>query len=1009
MKIMNRKKIVKVFAISLFLILGQFLFSQVFPSDYVSRILTTTDGLPGNTITDIIQSKDGYIYIGTYDGLVRYDGFDFTILNKNTVADFDCVSARSVFEDSNEVLWVGSNDGGLARIKDGKVTMFTVDDGLPNNSIRAITEDKQGNIWIGTAAGTVYYSEKKGFVVPEGLEDLKSDQEVAVSLYCDTAGRIWLNTAKQGGVYYYTSGKFQKYKGLDSFGDIYVNYIAQDATGALWFALGQNGAIRVEDGVPEVFNAENGLTNNSVSCIYKDSSNAMWFGTEDGVILYKDYKWFYYSEAQGLTSNSVKRIIEDREGNIWIATDRGGIEKMSMGKFRTINLPTAVNAIAEDHSGLVWVGSDNGLLCFSKFNQIENELTDFCKGLRIRHVEIASNGDVLVSCYSTNGQVRFSKGEITNWTSADGIAGDKVRVCIEDSKGNLWVGTTTGLSLIYPDGTIKNYFRANGLNNDYIMCLFEDSKGDIWVGTDGGGINIIRNEGVIKSYTTNDNGLAGNVIFKIFEDENGIFWIPTGTGISRFDGEKFFNYDTSNGLGVDSVFQVLIDYTHTVWMTSNKGISTVSLEDMNALANGEIETIDPKFFNQNDGLPSGGINSTSLSMIDSLGRLWFTLIDGYAVYDPVKVKSNSTLPLVHIESIKIDDRIYSPSEEMIIIPAGTKRIDIKYTGLSYISSERVRFKYQLTGFEEEYSAITASRNVSYTNLAPGDYIFSVMASNSDGLWSVNPAEIEIYQQPYYYQTFWFWLVVFLLLVFFLIIFIRVRENHLMAEQLRLETMVQIKTIDLEIEKDNSDRLLKNILPEPIAQRLKNSVDKTIADKFENVAVLFADIVDFTEIADDFSPEEIVESLNNLFSRFDEKAKLCGIEKIKTIGDAYMAVCGLPEPTEDYATKIVNFAQIMYDELAEFNKTARTPFEIRIGINCGPVVAGVIGKSKFIYDLWGDTVNVASRMEALCPKGEILVTECIKNACKGDKVKFEPAQEFEVKGKGLMTAYVIKQI
>ena len=191
----------KFFLLITFLFLGYYSFSQIFPSDYVSRVLTTTDGLPGNTITDIIQSKDGYIYIGTYDGLVRYDGFDFTILNKNTVKDFNCVSARSVFEDSKGILWIGSNDGGLVKIKNEKVTMFTVKDGLPNNSIRAITEDKQGNIWIGTASGIVYYSEEKGFVVPNGLEEFDSEQDVAVSLYCDIAGRVWLNTAKPGGVF----------------------------------------------------------------------------------------------------------------------------------------------------------------------------------------------------------------------------------------------------------------------------------------------------------------------------------------------------------------------------------------------------------------------------------------------------------------------------------------------------------------------------------------------------------------------------------------------------------------------------------------------------------------------------------------------------------------------------------------------------------------------------------------------------------------------------------------
>lgn len=1004
---MKRISVFLFFLFSISFLTSQSRVSSVIWADYVNQVWTAAEGLPGNTVTDLLQKSDGYLYIGTYDGLVRFDGVKFTILNKNTVSDFRCVSARTIFEDTDGNLWVGSNDEGVAKISSSGIEMFTTDNGLPNNSIRDIAQDKSGNIWIGTSNGVVFLTPSGKFVSPEGLDAYDDSSCLVISLYCDTAGRIWLSTTKKHGLYYYSSGKFTQYTAFNAIDYSTVTAITQDDTGSFWYGLTQKGVVRVSEGNYKLYGSQEGMLETTVNDIYLDNSNSLWFGTEKGVVLYKQGQFSTYTEAEGLTNNNVKKIIEDREGSIWYATDRGGVQKMSPGKFRTVTLSSPVNCISESDEGLVWIGTDNGLLCYEKGVFIENELTKMLKGIRIRHIENTNKGDLLVSTYAKYGQVLMTKeGQITYWTTKHGLVGDRVRVAIEDKSQNLWIGTTTGLTKIdYVGAELTSYTKNEGLENEYVMCLYEDTEGYLWIGTDGGGICIMKDGKIVSVLTTKD-GLAGNVIFKIMQDKNGVYWISTGTGLTRIEGNKFKNFTASDGLGTDSIFQIMIDYTDTVWMTSNRGISSISLSVLEAASQKEGVFLDPKFYTKNDGLRSGGVTSTSLCMYDSLGRLWFTLIDGFAIYDPVKIKSNPVPPLVEIEDISIDNVKEKFSANTVLkIPAGTKRVDIEYTALSFVSTDMIRFRYILEGFENDYSQLTSSRSVSYTNLAPGNYTFKVWAANSDMLWCENPASITIIQKPFLYQMPVFWIFIGLVICGIIYSIIVIRINRLKREQLRLETMVQMKTIDLEIERDNSDRLLLNILPKPIAEILKERKNQIIADKFENVSVLFADIVGFTKITSSASPETIIFALNDLFSRFDERAQTLGIEKIKTIGDAYMAVCGLPEPNPMHAAAMIQFARGMLLDIEQYNLTSSLKFKMRIGINSGEVIAGVIGKTKFIYDLWGDTVNVASRMESSGEPGSIHVSEETWNLAK-DSVCFTDEVTVDVKGKGSMKTYYV---
>ena len=469
--------------------------------------------------------------------------------------------------------------------------------------------------------------------------------------------------------------------------------------------------------------------------------------------------------------------------------------------------------------------------------------------------------------------------------------------------------------------------------------------------------------------------------------------------MTRYYNGSFFNYSKANGLSSDSVFQMIADDTGNAWFTSNTGISSVPIQNLIAMANHYEVSLNPKTYSSSDGLKTRGPTSTALGMRDSAGRIWFTLIDGFALYDPRKIRANTTRPVVHIESVSIDEKVIYPSGESIVIPAGTKRLSIKYTGLSFVSSESTRFMYKLTPFDDGYSAWMPDRSVSYTNLRPGKYQFSIMAANADNIASTVDSSLSFVQQAYFYQQIYFWIVTAIFIALIVAAAVRQKIRAMAKTERILQQRVDEQTAKIKT-------LLLNILPEPVAIQLENEPGKTIAEEVENVSVLFADIVNFTRLTGGLGAQQIVTSLNDLYSRFDERAVSMGIEKIKTIGDSYMVASGLIKKDEQHASNLIEYARGMLSDVKEFNRTSAVKFNIRIGINSGAVIAGVIGRTKYIYDIWGDTVNVASRMEHSGIPDRIHVSLDTWTLCH-DKIAFEEEIEMDIKGKGTMRTFFTK--
>ena len=1016
--------------VSLFLVLffNTFLCLQGFASsiysensffdNYVYQSWNSFDSLNGTTTTDIIQTRDGYINIGTYEGLARFDGISFTTHKRGIDNDLTFVSVRAILEDSRGNLWIGSNDEGLQKLSRRGNKTYTTKNGLPNNSIRCLTEDKRGNIWIGTAAGVCYITPEGHLITCQFEAGTIAKGIIAKEFYCDTAGRMWLLTSNERGIFLYQNEVFRTRPEIKKFGNCFATAISQDKRGVYWVGLGDDGIIRMQNGEAEKIKTGTMLDNVSTNSIFTNKDGTIWFGTESGLAVYENGK-FHEFTGYDLTAAKINKIICDRENNIWFATDRNGIGKLTHGKFRMRKFNTSVNSITEDRFGCVWVGTDSGVKCYEKDIEVKNQLTEYTKGLRVRDVQATKKGELLVSCYTKPGQLLYDGKTIKSWTTDNGLAGNKVRVAIEADDEAIYVGTTTGLSIIHPDGSIKNYKQNTGLDNEYIMAIYQDTNDIVWVGTDGDGIYLLKDEKIISHFTS-ENGLAGNVIFKITQEVDGAFWICTGSGVSRcpdFDSntgipQNFENINSEDGIQTDSVFQVIADMSNTLWMTSNHGISSVDYFEFVEAASNNNTNLNVKFYSKNDGLDSNGPTSTSKSLIDRFGRIWFTMVDGIAIYDPVKVEENPVMPLVQIASVYVDnalviDNTLSMSKEYsLTLNPGTKRIVVNYTGFSFDSPERMNFTYKLTNFEDDFCSPTNVRTMSYTNLRPGKHEFVVNAINGDGLYSEQSETIIFVQKPYYYQMPIFWIIIVILFLSGIGFIFHIKQRKMIKENIRLEKIVQERTAEVIQEKAKSDNLLRAILPNEIADELKDGIH-SIGRDFHDVTILFSDIVSFTKTSSGHSAGEIVDALNDLFTLFDERAVSMGVEKIKTIGDAYMAACGLPTLNENHAQIMIEFAKGMLEDLKTYNKTAKIKFNIRIGLNSGPVTAGVIGKTKFIYDVWGNTVNVASRMETLANPGGIRVAESVYEHLQHSMIKFSKPIECDVKGKGMMTTYDIK--
>jgi signal transduction histidine kinase/ligand-binding sensor domain-containing protein/ActR/RegA family two-component response regulator len=767
-------------------------------AQYGHDVWQIEDGLPQNGVRDIAQTPDGYLWIATLEGLVRFDGARFTVFDKgNTPALKDnSINALEVAGDGS--LWL-TTSGGLTHLRDGRFTTYTDADGLSSNKLYAMQFGPDGSLWITMLDG--------------GLDRMKDGRfthyfgkTIVNWFHVGQGGGIWALLRSHGDhLFQFRDGEFAATR-LGRPGDE-VRRVYEGRDGSLWFTT--NGSLnRVKDGRVSTYAKMDGAPAAGVLLFLEDRDGNLWFGSEYGLLRFRDEEFTSFTRRDGLSGKVVSALFEDREGSLWVGTVGGGLNRLKDEKFTpyTLGMGMAgefVYTVYEDRERALWFGTKDGLSRL-KDGRITNYTTrDGLSNNVVGSVYQGADGSLWVGTKG-GGFNRFSGGRFVKYLNPRNASLNHVRAIYEDRSGTVWVATPAGVQR-FRGGEFVLYTTADGLPSNEAHAFYEDAGGDIWIATDGG---LCRySGGKFTTYGLHE-GLSNSTVLSIHGDADGTLWVGTwGGGLNRFRDGRFTPYTTKEGLFDDIVFTVLEDDHGDFWMSCNRGIFRVARRQFDDLDRGRIPRLTYTAYDQNDGMPSRECNGATqyAGWKDSGGRLWFPTIKGAVSIDPNNIRTNRLPPPVIVEEVTADDRALDLGGQAQA-PPGTGKIEIRYTALSLLHPARVKFKYKLEGYDREWIDAGTQRLAHYTNLPPGEYAFRVMASNDDGVWNETGATARFYLRPHFYQTRWFYALCALAALILAFSAYRLRVKQLTRRNQTLSERVAERTADLALVNSNLARV-----------------------------------------------------------------------------------------------------------------------------------------------------------------------------------------------------------
>lgn len=758
-------------------------------SEYFTQTWDTRDGLPHNGINALSQSKDGYLWVATWEGLARFNGREFTLFTRGSSSGLPDSGVKSLYTrgdkllvagargglserktkhwypkkssktlinsaiyDNQQGIWVGMEEQGLVYRNETTEQDISV---IDNVTVYQLAQDKNNCVWAATNKG-LYRVKNKTEVVHYGTDIGLPDKPV-FSVLITRAGKLIVGTEK--GVFSYEKTAFKPLAA--QLVNETVSVLVEDNNDDIWVGTTNHGVFRYSDNGVEKLDESVGLPNSRIFSIYEDQEKSIWIGTSSGLFRLRKAPFITLTNKQGLAGNYVRTVLSHSDGSLWVGSSKG-LNHIVDGQVRSIALPKDINDI-------------------SVLSLAENK-----------------QGEVLVGTY-THGVFKVVGQHLKAYLAINDLLDSfEIRSILVDSRENIWLGTTAGVVKVAKSGMVEYINQQTGLPANFIMALAEDSLGNIWIGT-GVGVASYAN-GKLKVYRLNETFNA-EYAFGFFTDTDAI-WMATDRGILRFDlhSDSVTSLTRKNGLPIDKYFQVLFDNLGAMWLTSNRGIIKITKHEVDKFLKNENSIIDYQRFTEDSGLLSSQANggSTPAAAIHSDGTIWVATAKGVSQmnYQRLNSISQQKIPVV-IEKLMVDGKNYPLVEgRTIALPAGVQHIAIYYAGLGYLNAENIHYQTQLSGFDNAWLDKGKQTYTEFTNLLPGQYTFSMRAKYPDGEWRKQTAQVTFTIKHFYWQTLIF--KTLMLMLFFILLYSAYRYRLIKVQQNedKLKQLVAKQTIEL---------------------------------------------------------------------------------------------------------------------------------------------------------------------------------------------------------------------
>lgn len=827
---------------------------------------TTEQGLPQNTITKIIQTRDGYLWLGTFGGLVRFDGIKFTVFNTVNAPELKNQRINTLYEDRSGTLWIGSESGDIIRYRDGQFSVFKNAD----RNTGAVIEfflDSNGFLWVGSVNELIKYSfDARGVLSSERvtLNPASLIQDSIRGICEDSTGSLWFSSGKQ--LFRYRNGSIENFTHDKSIAALVkdseissnISDLVVDRQGVLRIAS-TTGIARFDgkEFITEFY--EKPFKDSSNVRLAKDFNDRLWVNLSDGIAQLVGERWIKYPVA-ALKETASQSMLIDREGNMWIGTIGQGLWRLNnlnvkfFGQTEGLTNGEA-NTLLEDKRGRLWLAG-RGLYAF------HDEKPQKISGVPDTHfVSLGETGDGVIwigltgGIYSLDGEKLTNRsGEFLKLIESDSMI---VKSIFEDRRKAMWFGLDNDGLVRFYDGRYEHLTTKNGLVDNTVHFITEDRHGALWFGTLGGVSRYENNQ--FTNYTTG-NGLSNNTVRTIYEDRDGAIWFGTyGGGLIRLKDGRFSVITTRDGLFDDVVSRLIADEYDNFWMLGNRGIFVVERQALNDIADGKKGQLICRSYGVEDGMLTSEGNGGNMyaGWRTRDGRFWFPTIHGYAVIIPAP--PNAFRPPTIIEEALIESRSLDLTQPFEINP-GQRNLEIRYTGLSFIKPELVRFKYKMEGFDPDWIEAGTRRAAYYSYLPPGDYTFMVIAANADGIWNTDGASVKVRVLPPFYQTWWFRLLSLLGILGFIYAIYHWRVSRLEHEKRRQQDFSRRL---LESQEQERKRLAAE-LHDSLSQNLviiKNKARMSLKNR-DDAESAFEQIEEIAEAAGE-SLNEVSEIVQNL--------------------------------------------------------------------------------------------------------------------------------------------------